>query len=458
MDGTKLDTDYLIIGGGIVGAGIFRDLSLHKQKCLLVDRGDFSAATSAASSKMLHGGIRYLENFDFQLVSEALVEKNIWLKLAGHITIERAFYLPNYKDSKFPLPMLKLGMMTYDFLSNYQNSPHKILDVDRTKILLPGLKEEGLRGCVVYFDGIVDDSKLALECIYDGLVEKDSEALNYHEVVEIERFKNYSKVHLLDKLTNEHKIIDCKEIIFATGPFTDQLMNKLNIPWEDKLIPSLGSHLWLRKGSIPVFNPIVFQTHPDNRVIFVIPQREAILIGTTEIPIKGDSDLENLEISKDEQIYLLNASNHYFPTANVTDENILSTFTGIRPLIREPGHDRSKTSRKHGMYHPYPNVHAILGGKYTTFRVMAQEMVSYLLRKENKTYNPNRTLSPFRQKSIINNAQNIILTDAILEKIVKEEKVKKFEDLLVRRLSMPARSHWRSEQDFDEVFENYKNL
>ena len=152
----------VIIGGGIVGAGIFRDLSLHNSDTLLIEKGDFSSQTSSKSSKMLHGGIRYLENFDFKLVFEALHEKNLWLKLAPHLCYEQGFFLPIHKNSKRPLWMIKIGLFLYDLLSQFKNRPHKMFSKDEIIQKFPQINPEGLSGGGLYYDGVMDDFKITL--------------------------------------------------------------------------------------------------------------------------------------------------------------------------------------------------------------------------------------------------------------------------------------------------------
>ena len=171
-------TKVLIVGGGIVGAGVFRDLSLHGIDSIIIDKKDFSSQTSQSSSKMLHGGIRYLENFDFSLVWEALHEKNLWLKTAPHLCRDSSFYLPAFKESKRPLWMLKIGLFLYDFLSGFQNSPHEILNKEKTIKNRPLLNSKNLKGSGLYYDGLMDDIKITLEVIYDGLKSPNARAMN----------------------------------------------------------------------------------------------------------------------------------------------------------------------------------------------------------------------------------------------------------------------------------------
>ena len=243
--------DIVIVGAGITGAGIFRYLALHGLKVLIIDKKDFSSQTSQSSSKMLHCGIRYLENFDFALVWEALHEKNFWIKRAPHLCYEDSFYLPIFKNSARPLWMVKIGLWLYDFLSSFKNSPHRILDREQTLKQIPGLKSKGLSGAGVYYDAVMDDVKITLEVLYDGLQEKGCEALNYVSMTSFENNGDTNTLSLRDEINGDTKTVTCRETVFATGPFTDRLMAELgSIPWIPKLLPSKGSHLWLKKEKI----------------------------------------------------------------------------------------------------------------------------------------------------------------------------------------------------------------
>jgi glycerol-3-phosphate dehydrogenase len=444
--------DVIVIGGGIVGCGIFRDLALHGSSCLLLEKGDFAAQTSARSSKMLHGGIRYLEHFEFNLVKEALHEKNLWLKLAPHLCQELPFHLPIYKESKYPLFMLRAGLLLYDFLSGFQNSPFSILNAEKTLEHIPGLKKEGLRGSGVYYDAIVDDAKLALECLYDGLYENNGQALNYFEVTSVTREHNSWRVEAKDQLNGDSIQARAKHIVVATGPFTDTFLGKLNfIPWEPKLLPSKGIHIWLEGNAMNLKGPMVLQTY-DERIIFVIPQRGHILVGTTES--KTQEDFFNIEATQEEVDYLLENLKAFFPDQKINDSQILSAYAGIRPLVRGEGSDRGKTSRVHALYRPHSHAHVIVGGKYTTFRVMAQEITEQILSMENKTYNPLKTLAPLRIHSQISPfaQQEVKVED--LKSILANERVRTYADIMVRRLGVPAITHWEQNRSLLELIKD----
>lgn len=435
---------HIVIGGGIVGAGVFRDLSLHNESVLLLDRGDFNSQTSQSSSKMLHGGIRYLENMDVFLVKEALFEKNHWLKVAPHLAKEKRFYLPIYKESKYPLWMLRAGLHLYDLLSGFKNTPHEVINKKQTLKEIPGIKEDGLKGAGIYSDGIVDDSKLGLECIYDGLSNPQAQALNYHEVNAIHEASDSPFVYTVevtDCLTNEKKSFTCDHIIVSVGPFTDRFMQQMQIPWEPVMLLSKGSHLWIKKEKIQIEHPMVLQTK-DQRIIFVIPQRDAILIGTTELELAEDEEIFNIQASQQEIEYLLDNVNEYFPNAQITIHDILNTYCGVRPLVKS-GTSSSKTSRNHKIYNPLKNLLVICGGKYTTFRVMAQDVTKMAMQSLNHKYNPSLSLRPFKTTSIIKslhdktneNSKNKVSDETLLE-IIEKEKVRTIDDLVKRRLSV----------------------
>lgn len=424
--------DVVVIGGGINGAGLFRDLALHGVKVLLLERGDFSSQTSQGSSKMLHGGIRYLENFDFALVQEALEEKNLWLKLAPHICSEREFHLPVYKGSKWPLPFVRIGLFLYDLLSHFQNKPHGHADKFTVLKRFPQLKAQGLMGAGTYHDGIVDDHKLALECIWDGELEPNARALNYQEVLSVSQ-GNISQIKFRDLKSGVEQTVEAKFVIFATGPFTDELMKKWQIPWEPCLLPSKGIHLWIKPDALKLHGPMVL-TSRDGRVIFVIPQRDAILVGTTETAVT--EEMFNIKATPQDIEYLLKILNEYFPEAGVTSEHIISTFAAIRPLVRDHGNkDRGKTSRTHRVFRPAQNMYALLGGKYTTFRRMAQDVCKELVPRLGIAYKPNLTLNELRKTSVVGTFDHTTISEDKIFAIIKAERPKTFDDLIHRRLS-----------------------
>ena len=451
----------VVIGGGIVGAGIFRDLALHGIDVLLLEKKDFSSQTSERSSKMLHGGIRYLENMDFALVFEALHEKNLWLKLTPHLAQEVPFYLPVFSDAKRPLWMIRLGMFLYDFLSSFENSPYQIKSASEVLKEIPNLKQIGLTGAGVYYDGVMDDAKITLEVLYDALLESNAQALTYSEVLTVSKDleTNLNIIHAKNSLTGEFFEVRAEQVVYALGPFTDRFLKTIPMyQWSDVLLPSKGSHLWFAKKDLPLEHPIVMTTN-DDRVIFVIPHDEQILVGTTEVAFDGD--FFDVTPSTDEITYLLNALNDYFPKLSLNRGHILSSFAGIRPLVREGSGDRGKTSREHKIFQPMSDTYVIAGGKYTTFRVMGQDITREICHKYGKSYNGDFSKRKLRQQSVIIPFHWKLPTALDLIQICENERPKTFIDLVMRRLSIPSRQMWNlraPNMDFNEYFLNHLTL
>ena len=432
--------DTLIIGGGITGIGIFRDLCLHSQEALLVDRGDFSSQTSSASSKMLHGGIRYLEHGNFALVREALGEKTLWCRLAGHLVKERAFILPVYTHSPRPLWQVRAGLFLYGLLSGFRHRSHGVLNPQDVLARLPGLETQGLLGAGLYYDAVMDDARMALEILYDALERhRGNRALGHTALADVFLRDDHSYGCLLrDTLTGREKSITCRYLVVAAGPFTDRLLGSFPfIRWQPVLHPSKGSHFYLRQKALPLKEATVL-TVTRGRVLFVIPQGEKVLVGTTEVSPRED-DFTRPTMEKGERDSLLNQVRDYFPGASVSREDILSDFSGIRPLVRSRGvrhEDTSSTSRRHHIYRPRSTLFVVVGGKYTTFRIMARDVVGALFRKKGLCYRPHLSLSPLLKKSVVSSPGRKAIGRGEIEKIIETEFPRNLDDLIIRRLGV----------------------
>ena len=425
--------EVLVIGGGITGAGILRELALHGVDSVLFEKSDFSSQTSQGSSKMLHGGIRYLENLDFSLVFEALREKNIWLKLTPHLCYPQTFYMPSHKSSKYPKIALFAAVKLYHALSLFQDGRSGLCNREQFKKLFPLIDDKNINGGAYYSDAIVDDARLCIECILDACTYPNIDAYNYIEVTSVNKNEDHYLVSYYDHLSQKTAKIKTQHIVFATGPFTDKIMQKLAINWEPVLIPSKGTHIWLRPDKLKMTQPMVLQTQ-DNRVVFVIPQKGAILVGTTEIEMEqAEFDIKPSQLEID---YLIKQLNVYFPAANINTSDIISSFAAIRPLVGEHGRDRAgKVSRHHQIYRPQKNMYSIVGGKYTTFRIMAQDVVKLILPSLNKSFNPNLSLNEFRYSSQVRPFEQLN-RQSLVEIAKNQEMAISSEDVWRRRLGL----------------------
>ncbi len=343
---------------------------------------------------MLHGGIRYLETYDFDLVKEALEEKNLWLQLAPEYCHEEMFTFPIYKDSPRPLIMLRAGLFLYDLLSHWQNSPHKVYSPKEVLALHPHLKKEGLVGAGLYADAVVDDKGLGIACVEDALLHPNQHVSENTELLALEPQGDSWQARVKVHATQKEELIIAKELIFCLGPFTDQVLSKIPcIPWHPILLPSRGSHLWVSNDKLKSKSPLVLQDR-GNRIVFVIPHEDKTLIGTTEE--EAPNNFFDLEISQSEEQYLIDLVNSYYPESKLTKDDIIGSFAGVRPLVREENEiNRGKTARYHKVYWPYSNASVIVGGKYTTFRRMVQESVRQIVLKRSLTYDSNLSASPF---------------------------------------------------------------
>lgn len=388
-------TDVLIVGGGIVGAGALRDLALHGINSVLIEKKEFSSQTSSKSSKMLHGGIRYLENLDFDLVFEALHEKNLWIKIAPEYATETSFIFPVYEDSPLTMLKLKAGLFLYDLLSSFQNSPHSMLSKEETLKRMPHLNPKGLKGAGVYYDAIMDDKKLTLAVMNDALKHSCVKAYEYTSLVDLYPADVGVVARIKDETTQKERLVFAKKVIMALGPFTDQVMKTLSWPmteWKDKLLPSKGSHLWVKKDLINIKEAVVM-TANDGRVIFVIPHEDKVLVGTTE-EVVGDNYFD-IKPSEKEIQYLIDYLKHYFPNVTLTEDAIIESFSGIRPLVKDDSATNAHTTaREHKVLRPHKDIYSIIGGKYTTFRVMVQETVREIATDFGVSYSSERTKRP----------------------------------------------------------------
>lgn len=381
---SKIQYDLLVIGGGINGAGIAYLAQEHGLKTALLEKKDFASGTSGASTKLIHGGIRYLENLDFRLVMESLKERAIQLKAAPHLVKPISFIIPVYKGDKRPLWLMRLGVFVYDFLAGTNSiEKHSYLSADKILKLIPGIRREGLLGGMLYYDAQMDDSRLCLENILSAS-EKGADIANYVEVISF--LKEGGKVVgtvAKDNLGGSLFEIRARKVVCAVGPWTNYLLRKDN-PHAEKIIRTTkGVHIVFEEKFSD--HAILLSSNKDGRVFFVIPWMGHSLIGTTDTNyIKNPDTIDVLQ--KDIQ-YLVKNAERIFPDKDFSSRNIIASFAGLRPLVRKGG-DPSKVTRNHAIVKTPSGLTFVTGGKYTTYRKIAQDALW-------KTFKI-RTKNPFR--------------------------------------------------------------
>ncbi len=379
---TGEEFDLLIVGGGITGAGVALDAALNGWRVALIDKGDFASATSSASSKLVHGGLRYLEHGDFRLVYEALHERRLLLQNAPHLVHPLRFILPFYERSRVRPWKWRLGLTLYDALAGVSNIRRsRPLSRARLRREVPTLQTAGLLGGAEYYDAQMDDARLCLEVLRsaDGL---GALAANYLEAVAFEkRGGQLIGVRALDRLGGRELMIRARQVLNATGPGVDAVCRLAGDTSGPRLQPTKGVHLVAPPLGLTAAFLLL---HPaDGRVFFVIPWmgvRDAFgqpssvfppktLIGTTDTLFREGVD--TLEVTAEEVAYLLEGYNHYF-TRPLNAGEILGSFAGLRPLLRAGTNDPAAISREFQLFDSPSGLLSVAGGKYTTYRHMAE--------------------------------------------------------------------------------------
>ncbi len=383
----KLETnifDLVIIGGGILGAGIARDAASRGMSVALIEKSDFASGTSSRSSNLIHGGIRYLENLEFGLVFEALNEREKLYELAPHLVHPLRFLLPIYQNSRVGLFKMSLGMWLYDILALFQSQLHETLNARQTSERMPWVKKEGLVGSVVYSDAYMDDDRLTIATLRSAH-ELGATITNFTLATKA-LFDSSGKVVGViaqDQFNSKKEIqIRGKHVVSCVGPWTDEVAPLLENGWKKALRPTKGIHITIAKDRLPLPEAVVMAVDKENRIVFGIPRHEMIIIGTTDTDYKESPD--KVVATKDDVEYLLRIANEYFPGANLTTKDIIATYAGVRPLVDDGAKTEGKTSREHKIMTTEHGITFVMGGKYTTYRRISEQAVEEVLQHFSK--------------------------------------------------------------------------
>jgi glycerol-3-phosphate dehydrogenase len=368
--------DIAVIGGGATGIGIAVDAASRGFDVILFEREDFGSATSSRSTKLVHGGVRYLEQGNISLVMEALKERGILRKNAPHLVHDLGFVVPNY--SWWEAPFYGIGMKVYDLLAGkYGFGRSRLLSREETLEQLPTIRTDGLRGGVIYYDGQFDDTRLLIHLAMTA-AEQGATLINYAAVTEItkdsEGFVN--GVVAVDRESGERIAAPAKVVINATGIFTDEVRRLADPGVAGMVAPSQGIHLVFERSFLRSENAIMVPHTSDGRVLFAIPWHEHTVVGTTDTPIE---EVSYNPLPFEEEIqFVLDTAARYL-TRPPTRNDVLSVYVGIRPLVKA-GAAPSKTSalsRDHTIHVDNSGMLTIVGGKWTTYRHMAEDCVDH---------------------------------------------------------------------------------
>ena len=363
--------DIIVIGGGITGAGVARDAALRGLSTLLLEKRDYSSGVSSKTTRLVHGGLRYLANFEIDLVAEALRERSILRKQAPYLVTPMPILIPIYKGDPHGRAAISVGIHLYELLSREKDIPHYFTaGTDRTLVLEPRLSQEGLRGSALFYDHqIILPERLVIENIIAAR-EAGARVLNYTAAEKITEAGDTIVVTARDTLSGTAMTCRAKILINAGGPWVDDVRKAGGIDRKKIIYPTKGIHLIMPKFS----EQSLFVASKDGRMFFIIPMDKWSLIGTTDTKYAGD--LDDVHADAADVDYLLNESRRILPGLNLTKDKILYTYAGVRPLAFA-GEQESRISRRHRVIAEgrTGRIITIAGGKYTTYRNMAEDVV-----------------------------------------------------------------------------------
>lgn len=429
--------DVLVIGGGATGLGVALDAISRGFKVALLEKVDFGKGTSSKATKLLHGGVRYLQNGDVGLVVEALKEREFVLTQATHLSHIQKFIIPHY--SNWQGWYYWAGLKTYDILSGTRSlGVTRKISKEETLELLPNLKKKGLKGGIEYTDGQFDDTRLCIDLV--STINKKGGALINYCALESFTYDKTGKINggtAKDEMTGETFDIKSKSVVNATGVFAEQTMALESEDTDIKIVPARGSHIVLDRSFLQSEKAIMIPKTSDGRVLFLVPWHNVVIVGTTDV-VSPELTMEP-KATEEEINFILNNAAEYLEK-KPTKEDILSTFAGLRPLAapKREGKKSKEISRSHKVVVSKAGLVSVLGGKWTTFRKMGEDAIDKIIKKgklpsqkskseEIKIYNG----TPKQKGEVIH--PKLPYTWNELEKYIAEELVETVEDLLCRR-------------------------
>ena len=377
--------DLFVIGGGITGAGIALDAATRGLKVALAEMQDFAQGTSSRSTKLVHGGLRYLKQLELKEVAQLGRERSIVYENGPHVTTPVWMLLPFHKGGTFGPLSTSMGLKIYDVLAGVKKSERRfMLSADETIAREPLIKKDGLLGGGLYVEYRTDDARLTIE-VLKAAVANGAVALNYLKVVAIQpQNLTFTRITVEDQLTGEQYIVRAKKVVNAAGPWVDDVRKLDDAQAENHLILSKGVHIVFDSADFPLQQAIYFDTE-DGRMVFAIPRAGKTYVGTTDDFYQGDP--LQLTIHEEEMNYLLRAIHFMFPRLQLTKEKIESSWAGVRPLIVDVGKGPSEISRKNEIWQSETGMITIAGGKLTGYRKMAEKIVDLVVKQLNDENN-----------------------------------------------------------------------
>ena len=445
--------DVIVIGGGITGAGILLDASSRGFNTLLLEKSDFASGTSSRSTKLIHGGLRYLKNFEFKIVRETGRERAILHKNAPHLVIPEKLLIPLTKKGTFKKWQLNWALRIYDILAKVKGEDkRKMLNKKAALLHEPIINSKDLIGAGTYAEYRTDDARLTLEIIKTAL-HFNGTAINYFKVIDINKQNNIYHLTCLDKTTQKQFEITSKSVVNATGPWVDNI-SQLDLEGSPKRIClSKGIHIVIKKEKLPINNSIYFEIE-DGRLCFAIPRDKVVYVGTTDTAYNGKKD--EPEINKGDVNYLLDALNKTF-NKNLKKSDIKSCWSGLRPLIKKEGVATKELSRKDEILISDSGMITIAGGKLTGYRLMAKKIVDLICRKHNIkknciTENIKINGSSFSDINELNNKISGQLTELEIKDYNANYLINNYGDQTLTILEIYKKNHFKHIAEAEAIF------
>ncbi len=430
---TKLSArpiDVFVVGGGIVGAGVARDAAMRGFSTALIEQGDFASGTSSRSSRLLHGGLRYLAQGRIGLVREASREKRVIGQIAPHLAQPLAFIFPGRQGTSWSLWKLAIGAKLYDLLCGMRNfGRSSVFGRNKTIDLLQGIATQNLSGAVRYFDALTNDARLVIDTVRSA-AQHGAAAFNYVQLVEAKRSDNLWHCELKDVETGASIRVRSRVVVNATGPWSDKLPHS-----NTSLRLTKGVHLVIDRHRLPVPDAVVMAE--GDRILFAIPWGERVILGTTDTDYQGPLGEPTCE---DEDIqYIFDVTNAAFPQANLTKADLISTWAGLRPLVADRNGNPSDISRRHEVKMNEPGWWDVTGGKLTTYRLMAEETVNALAKfMQTRNHKCQTARVPLLEPSATSGISGVVpppVSEVLVKHYCRNEWARRLEDLMIRRTS-----------------------
>lgn len=435
--------DLLVIGGGITGAGIARHAALCGLRVALVEKRDFASGTSSRSTKLIHGGLRYLRHGEFRLVREAARERTVLFRIAPHLTVPTSLLVPIYGNKVFGLLTLNIGLWLYERLGEVKKEDrHRMLNVEEALRQEPLLRRDGLNGAGVYIEYLTDDARLVLETV-KAAAKAGALVANYTEAQSfLRRNSRVCGAVTRDTFGEVDIPVQARVVVNATGPWVDTLRNLDGEVSGKRLHLTKGIHVVFPRQRLPLSGMVLMSAH-DRRLVFAIPRGEMIYVGTTDTDYPQPANRP--EITRTDVEYLLDTANRTFPDVRLRLGDVTAAWAGLRPLIHQEGKNPSEISRSDEILVSPSGLISIAGGKLTTYRHMAERVVKLVGRILKEQYgrsvpdhsrtadfplrdSEESTISDFRQHSSS-------FSEAEMLHALEEEMVMTVEDFLDRRTS-----------------------